>query len=50
MEDDIIYNDVVSIERVDENTRKQIQKKEEQKKAREQRDPLDLLADDLGDE
>lgn len=50
MEEDIVYNDVVKIERVGEKEKSDMKKAEERQKLRQSRDPLDNLADDLGDD
>jgi hypothetical protein len=50
MEEDIIYNDVVHIERANDNEKKNIETREKKRIEMQNRDPLDILADDFGDE
>lgn len=50
MEEDIVYNDVVKIERVNDTEMNKMKKQEEKRLEMQNRDPLDILADDFGDE
>ena len=50
MEEDIIYNDVVHIERANDTEKKRIETREQKRIEMKNRDPLDVLADDFGDE
>lgn len=50
MEEDIVYNDVVKIERAGEAETSKMKKQEEKRIEMQNRDPLDILADDFGDE
>lgn len=50
MEEDIVYNDVVKIERAGDADTKKLKQQEEKRIEMRNRDPLDILADDFGDE
>lgn len=50
MEEDIVYNDVVKIERANDTEMNKMKKQEEKRLEMQNRDPLDILADDFGDE
>lgn len=50
MEEDIVYNDVVKIERAGEAETKKMKQQEEKRIEMRNRDPLDILAEDFGDE
>jgi hypothetical protein len=49
MEEDLVFNDVLKIERAGEAERREIEKKEQKKIEIKNRDPLDFLAE-LGDD
>lgn len=49
MEEDIVYNDVVKIERANDAEANKMKKQEEKRIEMQNRDPLDILAE-LGDD
>tara|TARA_R110000868_G_scaffold348788_2_gene609967 strand:- start:5836 stop:5988 length:153 start_codon:yes stop_codon:yes gene_type:complete len=49
MEEDIVYNDVVKIERANDAETNKMKKQEEKRLEMQNRDPLDILAE-LGDD
>lgn len=49
MEEDIVYNDVVKIERVNDAETNKMKRQEEKRLEMQNRDPLDILAE-LGDD
>ena len=50
MEEDMIYNDVVKIERANDAEMNKMKKQEQKRLEMQNRDPLDILADDFGDD
>lgn len=50
MEEDIVYNDVVKIERASDTEKNKMESQEKKRIEMQNRDPLDVLADDFGDE